>query len=242
MFLLFSVLTLLLTCAHAGRPGRYYSRCYPQPSTSTHGYLVTDIYNSRTVNVSSLTYGSFSLVVNVATYCRLTRHYLQMNRLLEDIPNLTILAFPCDQFGHQEPGVNSTEILHGLKHVRPGGGFEPHERLIMLLKGDVNGNKEAELYKYLKHSCPQPSLAMFKSRESFWDPIRVNDISWNFEKFLISDKGVPLYRFHPNVPPSSIQPIIDVLNKPGEIPATHFDQLTTLLNQLDVNLDGQYRP
>ena len=60
---------------------------------------------------------------------------------------LEILAIPCNQFGLQEPGENS-EILNGLKCVRPGGGFEPV--FPVFTKMDVNGKNEDKLYTYLK--------------------------------------------------------------------------------------------
>ena len=63
--------------------------------------------------------------------------------------SLQILGFPCNQFGKQEPGRNS-EILNGLKYVRPGNGFEPIFPLFK--KRDVNGKDEDKVFKYLKVS------------------------------------------------------------------------------------------
>ena len=87
--------------------------------------------------------------------------YLQMNELLEKYNNgekdgkcgLKILAFPCNQFGLQEPGENAYEILNGLKHVRPGHEFELNPNLKMLEKIDVNGKKENKIYTFLKVSA-----------------------------------------------------------------------------------------
>lgn len=63
----------------------------------------------------------------------------------------------------------------------------------------------------LQISCPQPDTAQFYPRESFWDPILVNDITWNFEKFLVSPSGVPLYRFRPKVDPFDLKDIMKLL-------------------------------
>ena len=54
---------------------------------------------------------------------------------------------PCNQFGLQEPGVG-IEIMHCVEYVRPGNGFKPN--FDILVKRDVNGNNEDELYTWLK--------------------------------------------------------------------------------------------
>ncbi|XP_054110691.1 glutathione peroxidase 6 isoform X1 [Callithrix jacchus] len=89
------------------------------------------------------------LFVNVASYCSLTAQYPELNALQEELKSLgvTVLGFPCNQFGKQEPGANS-EILLGLKYVRPGSGFVPNFQLFE--KGDVNGEKEQKVFTFLK--------------------------------------------------------------------------------------------
>ena len=62
--------------------------------------------------------------------------------------NFTIIGFPCNQFGLQEPGNNKTEFLNLAKYVRPGGGYEPNYPWFGRL--DVNGYNEHPLYTYLK--------------------------------------------------------------------------------------------
>ncbi|RXG69174.1 Glutathione peroxidase 6 [Armadillidium vulgare] len=71
-----------------------------------------------------------------------------MNALQETYTNFSIIGFPCNQFWKQEPGANGTEILNGIKHVRPGGGFLPN--FLLLKKIEVNGDNEHPLYTYLK--------------------------------------------------------------------------------------------
>jgi hypothetical protein len=65
-------------------------------------------------------------------------HYTQINGLMSTFASqgLQALGFPCNQFGNQEPGANS-EILNGLRYVRPGNGFVPAFQLTQLVS--VNG-------------------------------------------------------------------------------------------------------
>ncbi|KAM3613332.1 uncharacterized protein V6R79_024395 [Siganus canaliculatus] len=110
---------------------------------------------------------------------------------------LTILGFPCNQFGKQEPG-QKHEILPGIKHVRPGNGFVPN--FLLFEKGDVNGRKEQGLFTFLKSSCPPVGDDFGDPTDRlFWEPLKINDIKWNFEKFLVGPNGKPVMRWHPTV-------------------------------------------
>jgi len=62
---------------------------------------------------------------------------------------LFMAAFPCNQFNMQEPGENH-EILNGLKYVRPGNNFTPHQNLHIYGKLEVNGENVHPLYRFLK--------------------------------------------------------------------------------------------
>ncbi|XP_017373911.1 epididymal secretory glutathione peroxidase isoform X1 [Cebus imitator] len=138
--------------------------------------------------------GKHVLFVNVATYCGLTAQYPELNALQEELKpfGLVVLGFPCNQFGKQEPGDNK-EILPGLKYVRPGGGFVPNFQLFE--KGDVNGEKEQKVFSFLKHSCPHPSEILGTFKSISWNPVKVHDIRWNFEKFLVGPNGIPVMRW-----------------------------------------------
>lgn len=124
-----------------------------------------------------------------------------MNALLKQHGNsrFDIIAFPCNQFGRQEPGANKTEILNGLKYVRPGNGYVPSFN--MMAKIRVNGEREIQLYKFLKNACPSPRDAEFNTDALSWHKIKPDDISWNFEKFLINTDGIPVARFLPVIEP-----------------------------------------
>jgi glutathione peroxidase len=120
-----------------------------------------------------------------------------MNDLCEQYPdNLVVLAFPTNQFGHQENS-NGQEILNALKHVRPGNGFEPKAE--MFDKIEVNGANEHPLFSWIKKELPAPAddkdSLMGDPKFLIWKPIKRSDISWNFEKFLISPSGQPVKRY-----------------------------------------------
>lgn len=88
--------------------------------------------------------------------------YKQLNELLEMYRSrektkcgFKVIAFPCNQFGKQEPGENAYEILNGLKYVRPGHGFKLHRNVKMTEKIEVNGRKERKIFTFLKVSRSQ---------------------------------------------------------------------------------------
>ncbi|KAG7472462.1 hypothetical protein MATL_G00109060 [Megalops atlanticus] len=109
---------------------------------------------------------------------------------------LVILGVPCNQFGHQE-NCHNDEILLSLKYVRPGNGFEP--KFPLLEKVDVNGQDAHPLFTFLKEKLPFPSddstSLMTDPKFIIWSPVCRNDISWNFEKFLIGPDGEPFKRY-----------------------------------------------
>jgi len=110
--------------------------------------------------------------------------------------NLVVLAFPCNQFGHQENS-DGAEILEALKHVRPGNGFVPKAE--MFSKVNVNGAEEDPLFTFLKKNLPAPSdkegVSLGNPKFLIWSPVKRTDISWNFEKFLIGPDGTPVKRY-----------------------------------------------
>lgn len=131
--------------------------------------------------------------------------YEGMNALIDKYgASLAVLAFPCNQFGHQENG-DKEEILLSLKHVRPGNGFV--SKATIMQKGDVNGEKAQDIFKYLRVHLPYPSDrtlemdmenpygVMKASNVCLWAPRSTTDLMWNFEKFLINKNGVPSRRF-----------------------------------------------
>uniref|UniRef100_A0A8V0ZR25 Glutathione peroxidase n=1 Tax=Gallus gallus TaxID=9031 RepID=A0A8V0ZR25_CHICK len=160
--------------------------------------------------------GRVVLIENVASLCGTTvRDYTQLNQLQARYPRrLVVLGFPCNQFGYQENGTNE-EILNCLKHVRPGGGFEPNFTLFQ--KCQVNGKDTHPVFAYLKAHLPAPvdeaDHLMAEPRFLVWSPVRRSDISWNFEKFLVGPEGEPFRRYSPRLPTAQIEPDIQRLLK-----------------------------
>lgn len=114
-----------------------------------------------------------------------------------------------------EPGANASEILNGLTWVRPGNGFVPNFQ--MMQKVDVNGKNELKLYTYLKSMCG-PTSDEFEDG-LFYDPIKVSDVRWNYEIFLINKMGLPVYRYSPDNDVLSIAPDIrQLINTPIDSP------------------------
>ena len=101
---------------------------------------------------------------------------------------MTVLGFPCNQFGAQEPGTDE-EILE-FARSRFNASFP------MFSKIDVNGDGACELYQWLK------------SEQA--DPDGNADIKWNFTKFLVKD-GKVVARFEPMVTPEEIGAQLDTL-------------------------------
>ena len=99
--------------------------------------------------------------------------------------------------------------MNGIRYVRPGNNFTPLLTEIFE-KVEVNGDNEIPLYTYLKDTCGLTFTEY--SSGLYYDPKRVGDIYWNFEKFLIGRDGKPYTRYHPSaIDAADIQPDIDIL-------------------------------
>ena len=144
-----------------------------------------------------------------------------MNALAEKYgEKLTILGFPCNQFGHQCYD-KDFELMNTLKYVRPGDGYVP--KFQIMAKCVVNGEGEEPLWTYLKSALPSPSDDRAGMGADFiydiqpntmpiqWSPVRRADITWNFEKFLINQDGIPVKRYSPKYENADISADIDAL-------------------------------
>uniref|UniRef100_K7FDV4 Glutathione peroxidase n=1 Tax=Pelodiscus sinensis TaxID=13735 RepID=K7FDV4_PELSI len=179
------------------------------------------IYNYGAVTIDGREYvpfrkykGKMILFVNVATYCTgWVFSCAELNALHTELApyGLTVLGFPSNQFGKQEPGEND-EILPALKYVRPGGGFVPNFQLFQ--KGDGNGEKEQKFYTFLKNSCPPVVESFGDPKRLFWEPLKVHDIKWNFEKFLVGPTGQPVMRWSPRTNMAAVKnDIVDYMRR-----------------------------
>lgn len=128
--------------------------------------------------------GKTILVVNTASQCGLTPQYEGLEKLYEKYKDkgLVILGFPCNQFGNQEPGDESS--------IAAGCVLNYGVTFPMFAKIEVNGPNTHPLFKYLKERLG----GILGSR-----------IKWNFTKFLIDEQGRPLKRYAPITKPDQIE-------------------------------------
>ena len=77
-------------------------------------------------------------------------------------------------------------------------------------KGDVNGEKEQKFYTFLKNSCPPTAELLGSPGRPFWEPMKIHDIRWNFEKFLVGPDGIPVMRWYHRTTVSNVK--MDILS------------------------------
>jgi len=135
--------------------------------------------------------GHVLLVVNVASKCGYTPQYEGLEALHRRFHDrgFSVLGFPCDQFGHQEPG-SEAEILQFCR-LNYDVTFQ------LFAKTDVNGAHTHPLFRVLK-----------RERRGV---LGTTAIKWNFTKFLVDRDGAVRTRFAPTVTPEEIAPKIEAL-------------------------------
>lgn len=141
-----------------------------------------------------------------------------MNALLSTYEDAGVLGlgFPCNQFGHENPG-RRREILHCYQYVRPGGNWTAHKSFKIFGKVAVNGNTAHELFKFLKTACPPTTENFGRMDKLYWDNMNARDITWNFERFLIDANGKPRYRIGPREAMTVVNQYVDeLLNEMSE--------------------------
>ncbi|XP_042507431.1 probable phospholipid hydroperoxide glutathione peroxidase [Macadamia integrifolia] len=167
--------------------GIVYARAATEKSI--HDFTVKDI-DGKDVSLSKFK-GKVLLIVNVASKCGLTTsNYMELSHLYEKYKTqgVEILAFPCNQFGGQEPGSN-TEIKQ-FACTRFKAEFPIFDKV------DVNGPSTAPVYQFLKSSAG-----------GFLGDL----IKWNFEKFLVDKNGKVVERYPPTTSPFQIEKDIQKL-------------------------------
>ena len=129
--------------------------------------------------------GKTLLIVNVASACGFTPQYTGLQNLYDKYKDkgLEVLAFPCNQFGAQEPG-SDEEILDFVTN-------KYDVNFPMFSKIEVNGENACELYKLLKSEQPGEDGNQ--------------DLPWNFTKFLVNRDGSVVKRFNPQTTPEEIR-------------------------------------
>ncbi len=135
--------------------------------------------------------GKVLLIVNVASKCGFTPQHDGLEALQKRYADkgFSVLGFPCNQFGAQEPG-NAAEIASFCK-LTYDVDFPLYAKI------DVNGDAAAPLYRYLKDEAP----GILGSKK----------IKWNFTKFLVDKAGKVVKRYAPQTKPEDIAGDIEAL-------------------------------
>ena len=135
--------------------------------------------------------GKVLLVVNTASKCGFTPQYDGLEKLFQDYKekDFEVLAFPCNQFGAQEPG--EAEEIEQFCKVNFGLTFP------LMQKVEVNGDNASPLFDWMKKEAP----GLMGSKT----------IKWNFTKFLIDREGNVVKRYGPADAPASIAKDIEKL-------------------------------
>ena len=150
--------------------------------TTAYDFSAVDI-DGHDQTLSDYT-GKVLLIVNVASKCGFTPQYTGLQTLWEQYKDrgLMVLAFPCDQFGHQEPGDESE--IKNFCTLTYDVDFP------MFAKVDVNGGKAHPLWQWLKDE--KSGL------------LGIGAIKWNFSKFLVGRDGNVIKRYAPTDTPESM--------------------------------------
>ncbi|MBF7072702.1 glutathione peroxidase [Glaciecola sp. MH2013] len=129
--------------------------------------------------------GKVLLIVNTASKCGFTPQYDGLEALYKKHKEngLEVLGFPCDQFGHQEPG--SDDEIAQFCEMRFNLSFPLSKKI------DVNGANAAPVYEMLKQEAP----GLLGSKR----------IKWNFTKFLVNKEGKVVKRYSPTTKPEQIE-------------------------------------
>lgn len=149
-------------------------------NASIYDLSFTDI-NGNTVELSSFK-GKKIMFVNTASECGFTGQYTELQELHEKFGDkVTLIGFPCDQFGGQEPG--SEEEIKSFCTKNYGVDF------LMAAKIDVKGDNQHPIYQWLTSKDQNGEKS--------------SSILWNFEKFIVSEDGKLVDHFKSPVTPMS---------------------------------------
>jgi glutathione peroxidase len=129
--------------------------------------------------------GKVVLIVNTASKCGFTPQYDGLEALYKKHKEngLEVIGFPCDQFGHQEPGTDND--IAQFCEMRFNLSFPLSKKV------EVNGDNSAPIYQLLKDAAP----GVLGSKR----------IKWNFTKFLVNKQGKVLKRYSPTTKPAQIE-------------------------------------
>ena len=156
--------------------------------TSAYDFSATDL-DGHTRALSDYA-GKVLLIVNVASKCGFTPQYTGLEDLWRDYRErgLVVLGFPCDQFGHQEPG--DAAAIRNFCVLTYDVDFP------MFAKVEVNGDGAHPLWTWLK-----------QQKAGF---LGTGAIKWNFSKFLVGRDGQVRGRYAPTTKPDALRADIEV--------------------------------
>jgi glutathione peroxidase len=160
------------------------------PEASSIYEFSADLLDGQTLSLDYFR-GRVLLVVNTASKCGFTPQYAGLEELYKNYNarGFEVLAFPCNQFGKQEPG-NAEEIATFCER-NYGVSFPVFSKI------EVNGAGAHPLYKWLKREKP--------------GMLGIGRIGWNFTKFLVGRSGQVISRHGPNVDPEKLRGEIEEL-------------------------------
>lgn len=150
--------------------------------------------------------GKVLLIVNTASKCGFTPQYDGLEALYQKYKGkgLVVVGFPCDQFGHQEPGTN--DEIEEFCRKNHGVTFP------LMAKTDVNGENASPVFNWLKENAPAEQYKGLKAKTTakLFKKISTsvekdNDIKWNFTKFLVAKDGSTVKRYAPTTKPEDIE-------------------------------------
>lgn len=162
-----SCIVLLFSCQNKAQTNANTSTPVTMTKQSIHQFKVTDL-SGNTFDFASLK-GKKVLVVNTASKCGLTPQYKDLETLYKMYKDkgFEIVGFPANNFASQEPGTN--EEIAQFCQLNYGVSFP------MMSKVSVKGKDMCEVYQFLTQ----------QSKNGFQD----SDVEWNFQKYLINEKG-----------------------------------------------------
>jgi glutathione peroxidase len=131
--------------------------------------------------------GEVVLIVNTASQCGFTPQYQGLQKLQDDFAGrgFSVLGFPCDQFGHQEPGDDAE--IQGFCERNFGVTFP------LFSKIDVNGDAAHPLFRWLR-----------SEKGGLLGGLGSDRVKWNFTKFLVGKDGRVIARYAPTTKPEKI--------------------------------------
>ena len=157
--------------------------------------MATSLYDFDAVSIAgqpanfSAQRGKVFVIVNTASKCGFTPQFAGLEKLAADYKDrgLVVVGFPCNQFGHQDPGANAE--IESFCQLNYGVTFP------MMAKVDVNGAGADPLWKWLKSEKP--------------GVLGTEIIKWNFTKFLVGKDGQVVRRYAPSDAPDKLRADIE---------------------------------